>query len=45
MIVFVIGIAFAGGIYAASRRNAVHAGNVNEDWEGASSSARVPVAA
>ena len=45
MTVFGLGLAFAGGIYAASRRNAVHAGNVNEDWDGAPSTAGVPVAA
>ena len=44
VVVFVLGLAFSGGIFAASRRNAVHAGNVNEEWTGSVTPAREPVA-
>jgi PiT family inorganic phosphate transporter len=43
VVVFVLGLAFALGIFAASRRNAVHAGNVNEEWTGSVTPAREPV--
>ena len=45
VVVFLLGVAFAGGIYAASRRNAVHAGNVNEDWADPAPRTPEPVAA
>jgi inorganic phosphate transporter, PiT family len=32
--VAVLALAFVGGIYARSRRHAVHAANVNDDWTG-----------
>jgi PiT family inorganic phosphate transporter len=45
VVVFALGLAFAVGIFVASRRNAVHAGNVNEQWADQPDRTREPVAA
>ena len=34
LILFVVLVAIAGAIFGASRKNAVHSGNVNEEWTG-----------
>jgi hypothetical protein len=36
-------VALCGAIFAASRKNAVHAGNVNDDWEAGSTTPAPPV--
>ncbi|MCW2494892.1 inorganic phosphate transporter [Jatrophihabitans sp.] len=43
VVVFVLGAAFAGGIFAASRKIPVHADNVNQEWDGAATAAPAPV--
>ncbi|MFI7587256.1 anion permease [Spongisporangium articulatum] len=44
IVVFGIGAALAGALFAASRRTPVHAGNVNDDWAGGVAPASAPVA-
>lgn len=34
MLVFAVAAVLAAALYLASRRNPVHAGNVNDDWTG-----------
>jgi PiT family inorganic phosphate transporter len=33
-VVFAVALLLSGGLYLASRRQPVHAGNVNDEWAG-----------
>jgi inorganic phosphate transporter, PiT family len=45
IVIFVLLVLIAGGLWLRSRIEPVDAGNVNDEWEGASTDARTPAAA